>query len=99
MGRARQAGGSGGMFSLHCQPIIDLRRGPVSQWELLLRLPAEGGELILPSQFLYTAERSGLIFEIDRWVLSEAMRLIAEQRNAGREVRLEVNISGRSVGD
>jgi diguanylate cyclase (GGDEF)-like protein/PAS domain S-box-containing protein len=97
-GRVRRAVREG-MFTLHCQPIIDLRRGPVSQWELLLRLPAEGGELILPSQFLYTAERSGLIFEIDRWVLSEAMRLIAEQRNAGREVRLEVNISGRSVGD
>jgi EAL domain-containing protein (putative c-di-GMP-specific phosphodiesterase class I) len=27
------------------------------------------------------------------------MQLIAEQRDAGREVRLEVNLSGRSVGD
>jgi EAL domain-containing protein (putative c-di-GMP-specific phosphodiesterase class I) len=88
-----------GVFTLHCQPIVGLICDSVSQRELLLRLPAEGGELILPSQFLYTAERSGLIFEIDRWVLGEAMRLIAEQRDAGREVRLEVNISGRAVGD
>ncbi|HXP37229.1 MAG TPA: EAL domain-containing protein [Solirubrobacteraceae bacterium] len=87
------------LFELHCQPIVDLTSDAISRWELLLRLPGAGGELILPSQFLYTAERSGLILEIDRWVLSEAIGLIAEQHAAGREVCLEVNISGRSVGD
>jgi diguanylate cyclase (GGDEF)-like protein/PAS domain S-box-containing protein len=88
-----------GLFELYCQPIVDLASDNISQWELLLRLPGDGGELILPAQFLYTAERSGLILDIDRWVLSQAMRLIAEQRDAGCEVRLEVNLSGRSVGD
>jgi diguanylate cyclase (GGDEF)-like protein/PAS domain S-box-containing protein len=88
-----------GLFELYCQPIVDLASDSVSHWELLLRLPTEGGELILPSQFLYTAERSGLILEIDRWVLAEALRLITEQRDSGRDVRLAVNISGRSVGD
>jgi len=89
----------GGLFELYCQPIIDFSSDLASQWELLLRLPGDGGELILPAQFLYTAERSGLILDIDRWVLGEAMRLIAEQSELGREIRLEVNISGRSVGD
>jgi diguanylate cyclase (GGDEF)-like protein/PAS domain S-box-containing protein len=88
-----------GAFELYCQPIVDLSSDSVSQWELLLRLPGDDGELILPAQFLYTAERSGLIVDIDHWVLSQAMELIAEQRDAGREVRLEVNLSGRSVGD
>jgi diguanylate cyclase (GGDEF)-like protein/PAS domain S-box-containing protein len=89
----------GGLFELFCQPIVDFSIDRVSQWELLLRLPSDSGELILPAQFLYTAERSGLILEIDRWVLSEAIKLIADCRDAGREVRLEVNISGRSVGN
>ena len=88
-----------GLFALYCQPIVDLSSDGISQWELLLRLPGDAGELILPAQFLYTAERSGLILDIDRWVLSQAMQLISEQRDAGREVRLEVNLSGRSVGD
>jgi EAL domain-containing protein (putative c-di-GMP-specific phosphodiesterase class I) len=88
-----------GLFELFCQPIIDFASDDVSQWELLLRLPGDDGELILPAQFLYTAERSDLILEIDRWVLGEAMRLIADQEQAGRDVRLEVNLSGRSVGD
>jgi diguanylate cyclase (GGDEF)-like protein/PAS domain S-box-containing protein len=88
-----------GLFELFCQPIVDFASDDVSQWELLLRLPGDDGELILPAQFLYTAERSDLILEIDRWVLGEAMRLIADQEEAGRDVRLEVNLSGRSVGD
>jgi diguanylate cyclase (GGDEF)-like protein/PAS domain S-box-containing protein len=88
-----------GLFELYCQPIVNLASDSISQWELLLRLPGDEGELILPAQFLYTAERSGLILDIDRWVLSQAMRLISEQRDAGRKVRLEVNLSGRSVGD
>jgi diguanylate cyclase (GGDEF)-like protein/PAS domain S-box-containing protein len=87
------------LFELYCQPIVDLASERVSQWELLLRMPGDGGELILPAQFLYTAERSGLILEIDRWVLSQAIRLIGDQHDAGREVRVEVNLSGRSVGD
>jgi len=87
------------LFELYCQPIVDLASDSISQWELLLRLPGEGGEVILPARFLYTAERSGLIVEIDSWVLREAIRLIGEQRDAGREVRLGVNLSGRSVGD
>jgi diguanylate cyclase (GGDEF)-like protein/PAS domain S-box-containing protein len=88
-----------GLFELYCQPIVNLASDSISQWELLLRLPGDDGEMILPAQFLYTAERSGLILDIDRWVLDQAMRLIAEQRDAGCEVRLEVNLSGRSVGD
>jgi len=86
-------------FELYCQPVVDLGRTEVSQWELLLRLPGDHGELIRPAQFLYTAERSGMIVEIDRWVLSGAMRLISQQRDVGRALVLEVNISGRSVSE
>jgi diguanylate cyclase (GGDEF)-like protein/PAS domain S-box-containing protein len=88
-----------GLFELYCQPIVDLARSSVSQWELLLRLPGDGGELIPPAKFLCVAERSGLILEIDRWVVGQALSLIAGQRDKGRSVRVEVNISGRSVGD
>jgi diguanylate cyclase (GGDEF)-like protein/PAS domain S-box-containing protein len=96
--RVRRAVG-GGLFELYCQPIVDLATDAICQWELLLRLPGDDEELILPSQFLYTAERSGLILAIDRWVITKAVRLIAEHRDAGRRLRLEINLSGRSVGD
>jgi diguanylate cyclase (GGDEF)-like protein/PAS domain S-box-containing protein len=86
-------------FELYCQPILDLVHHNVAQWELLSRLPGDDGAMILPAQFLHTAERGGLIAAIDRWVLGEAMRLIAEQRDAGRELQLGVNLSGRSIGE
>jgi EAL domain-containing protein (putative c-di-GMP-specific phosphodiesterase class I) len=86
-------------FELHCQPIVDLRTSAIAQWELLLRLPADNGELILPAQFLYTAERSGAILGIDQWVLREAIRLIAAHRDHGRELAVTVNVSGRSLAD
>jgi diguanylate cyclase (GGDEF)-like protein/PAS domain S-box-containing protein len=87
------------LFELYCQPIVDLSSDEVTQWELLLRLPGENGELFLPAQFLYTAERSGLIIDVDRWVVGAAIRLLSEHRQAGHALCLEVNISGRSVGD
>jgi len=86
-------------FELHCQPIVDLRTRAIAQWELLLRLPGDNGELILPAQFLYTAERSGAILGIDQWVLREAIRLVAAHRDHGRELTVTVNISGPSVAD
>jgi EAL domain-containing protein (putative c-di-GMP-specific phosphodiesterase class I) len=43
--------------------------------------------------------RSGSIVAIDRWVLHEAIRLIAAGRDAGRDICLTVNLSGNSVVD
>jgi diguanylate cyclase (GGDEF)-like protein/PAS domain S-box-containing protein len=85
---------------LYCQPILDLRTNEICQYELLLRLPDEqGGEPLPPSAFLYRAERSGLIQAIDGWVIRKAIALIAEHARAGRELVLNVNLSGKSIGD
>jgi EAL domain-containing protein (putative c-di-GMP-specific phosphodiesterase class I) len=86
-------------FELYSQPILDLSKGGVSQHELLLRMIGDEGEAILPGAFLGVAERFGLVQSIDRWVVERAIRLMDEQLRAGRELRLEVNISGKSVDD
>ena len=83
---------------LHCQPILDLASGQVSQYELLLRLEDHEG-LVPPGAFLGVAERLGLIRAIDGWVVSKAIQLLTEHAAAGRRVKFEVNLSGRSVGD
>jgi EAL domain-containing protein (putative c-di-GMP-specific phosphodiesterase class I) len=59
----------------------------------------EGGGLIQPGAFLATAERFGLIGGIDRWVTQQAVRLIAAHNKEGRELTLEVNLSGKTMGD
>ena len=60
---------------------------------------APDGELIAPSVFLDIAERSGLIQDIDRWVVRRAIQLLGEHEAAGRELRLEVNLSGKAFAD
>ena len=85
---------------LYCQPILDLKRNEVRQYELLLRLRSDAcAEPLSPNSFLYVAERFNLIQEIDCWVACKGIDLIAEYRRAGRRLTLHVNLSGKSIGD
>jgi diguanylate cyclase (GGDEF)-like protein/PAS domain S-box-containing protein len=86
-------------FVLHAQPIIALDGGDAERHELLLRMVGERGDLIQPSTFLGVAERAGMIIDIDRWVVGEAIQLMAEHRRAGRSLELEVNVSAHSLRD
>jgi diguanylate cyclase (GGDEF)-like protein len=78
---------------VYAQPIFDLRKRCVAREELLVRMLDEGGDVIPPSSFLPTAERSGLIAEIDRLVLAKAVEM------AGRSQPIAVNVSAASLSD
>ena len=86
-------------FVLHAQPIVDLATGEATQYELLLRMRGADGELIGPAAFLPVAERFDLMAAIDKWVVTRAIRMVGAERRRGRELTVEVNISGRSAGD
>jgi diguanylate cyclase (GGDEF)-like protein/PAS domain S-box-containing protein len=86
-------------FELHAQPIVHLTRGEPTQFELLLRMRDGAGGLIPPGAFLDAAERLGLVGDIDLWVTGRAIDMLAEQRALGRDLRFEVNLSGRTIGD
>jgi diguanylate cyclase (GGDEF)-like protein/PAS domain S-box-containing protein len=88
-----------GRFVLLAQPILDLEAGEVSQYELLIRMRGEDGDLIAPAAFLDTAERFGLIQRIDRWVVQQAIRMIDSHKRAGKDLTLEVNLSGKTMSD
>jgi PAS domain S-box-containing protein len=89
VGRIQEALDDGRMV-LHAQPIVPLRGGEPRE-ELLLRMVGRDGSLIAPGSFLPVAERYGLITEIDRWVITQAVRLAA----TGRHV--EANVSAESI--
>lgn len=85
---------------LYCQPIRGLRDGEVSRYELLLRIRAgENTEPLLPSSFLYVAERFNLIQLIDCWVVGQAIEWIASHARTGRRLMLHVNLSAKSIDD
>ena len=78
------------------------RRAPASKtphhYEVLLRVrdPDQPGTLLLPADLIALAEKSDTINEIDRYVLSEAIRKLAREPAIPA---LAVNISGRSLDD
>ena len=87
-------------FTLYCQPIVDLRGDGGARYELLLRLrPSDREEPLLPSEFLYAAERFGLIQAIDAWVVRQAVALLAAHVHADKRLILHVNLSGKTIGD
>ena len=90
---------SEGTFQLFAQAILDVRTREISQYELLLRMTDDDGKVVPATSFLGTAERFDLIQEIDHWVVMQAIALIAAHREHGRSVRVEVNISAKSVSD
>jgi diguanylate cyclase (GGDEF)-like protein len=84
---------------LATQPIRSLTSGGIERYELLLRMTGEDGELLPASSFIEVAERSGMVQELDRWVVARALELIGERERAGAPVSLHMNISGASMSD
>ena len=86
---------------LHLQPITDVRTDRVASAEALVRWMRPGHGLVPPNDFIPIAERSGLILEIERWVLTQACeRLVAwKERDPSCSRRIAVNISGRHLSD
>ena len=87
---------------LYYQPIVhnthlaDLS----SHYEILIRMIDESGDLIPPGAFLPAAERYNLIATIDRWVISEYFRWLAEHPGQLNSLELgSINLSGSSLGD
>jgi len=86
-------------FILNYQPIVSLHGDDDEQFEVLLRLPYAEGNVLLPGQFLGPAENAGLLEQIDRWVVMQAVKKLSEQREAGGKGRLFINITHKSIVD
>ncbi len=68
-----------------------------STYEVLLRLHNSHGEPISPNAFLPTAERFNLMRDIDQWVLTAAMKRMAELGPEHDNVTFTINLSGQSL--
>jgi EAL domain-containing protein (putative c-di-GMP-specific phosphodiesterase class I) len=77
---------------LHYQPLLHIATGTVSHYEALLRLKTSRG-LIGPQKFLPAVARFGLMDDIDRWVVENSIRALAECSGDNKKLRLSVNLS------
>ena len=59
---------------LHLQPVFDLATDQIMGAEALVRWHRPGHGLVPPNDFIPVAERTSLIFEVERWVLTRGVR-------------------------
>ncbi|MDE1960220.1 MAG: EAL domain-containing protein [Xanthomonadaceae bacterium] len=81
-------------FQLLFQPMVALQSGDDEQFQALLRLRGDNGKLHTAAEILPVAERAGLAADIDRWVVSRCLLVIAERARQRRPVTL---FAGQSI--
>ena len=85
-------------FILFYQPIISLHGAEGEFYEILLRMHGPKGE-ITPNFFMPIAEHHGLMPGIDRWVISNAIKSLAEREKAGHKTTFFVKLTPQSLDD
>jgi len=81
------------------QPVHDLFSSQMVGVEALVRWHHPERGLVPPGEFIPIAERTGLIAEIDAWVLRQACRQMVQWQAQGKHLEfVAVNISSRLFG-
>jgi predicted signal transduction protein with EAL and GGDEF domain len=86
----------GGELRLHLQPVVSVPDRRVAGVEALVRWQDPERGLQAPGTFIPLAEETGLITEIDRWVLAEACRTVKQWQETSPETApawVSVNLS------
>ncbi len=91
----------GHQFILHYQPIVGLKDGQILGVEALVRWKHPERGFVGPNDFIPTAEETGLIVPIGRWVLNEACRQLRQwqDRHGDLPLTMSVNASVKQLQD
>jgi diguanylate cyclase (GGDEF)-like protein/PAS domain S-box-containing protein len=87
-----------GLLCLHFQGIYHLEGRRLSHLEALVRMIDEDNpdQFIMPANFIPVAEKTGRILDIDRWVIGETIRTLAEYPDGPG---IAVNVSARTLSE
>lgn len=82
---------------LHYQPIYNIKDNCISHYEALVRMLDEQGNIIPPGQFIPIAEQTGLIMELDQYVVQQAIRDLLHFQDQGQDIHIAINISAKAL--
>ena len=83
-----------GELKLYCQPQYHTLSGKLSGFEVLLRWHSKTRGIVPPAEFILIAEETGMIKEIDNWVLQQACSIATRW---SVPAKVAVNISARAI--
>lgn len=94
---AMRVGLRDGAFELQFQPVVAVAGGEESQFQALLRMRNEDGSVRNAGELVPVAESAGLMPDIDRWVLEQAIELLHRRNEEQRPIRLFVSQSPHTL--
>ena len=83
------------------QPIVSMSDSSLCAFEALMRWERPGVGLVMPGEFISSAESSGAIVEMGYWILRQAVQTLSHWHRSDRfsDVRISVNVSARQLRD
>ncbi|MDP1526319.1 MAG: EAL domain-containing response regulator [Rhodocyclaceae bacterium] len=82
-----------GELVCHCQPKVSLATGALTGVEILVRWQHPVDGLVFPDRFISVSEEHGLIDDLTRLVLRDALRQTRAWFDASLEMHVAVNVS------
>ncbi len=86
-------------FELHYQQISDLENTKIIGFEALLRWNHPKKGLLTPSEFLFMAEETGMILDIETWVVEDVCAQLKTWQSSleYKNIFIGINLSGRHL--
>lgn len=86
-------------FLLLYQPIASLQGDDSEMYDVLVRMRDREGQEIMPGGFMPAASRNNLMGAIDRWIIENAIRVLAERTRERKRAQFFVRISDQTLLD
>ena len=81
------------------QPIVSLHGDSGERYEVFINVLDEQGDALPTEEFLPSAERSGIAVELDRWLVSSAIKRLAKVRQSGKDTIFFIKLATGLVQD
>lgn len=86
-------------FRILFQPIISLRGDSREHYDVLLRLVDKDGTDVLPEDFLPLIEARNQGAKLDRWVVLNTIKTLADHRKRGHNTQVFIHLTPSSIQD